>query len=70
MRLAYTFDFSFIHGFSAEIWAGLQLTIWLTLLTILPGFALGTPCAVARMNGPRWIVTGYVEGIRNTPLVI
>ncbi|SMO90532.1 amino acid ABC transporter permease [Paracoccus laeviglucosivorans] len=71
--MAYTFDFSFIGSFSAEIWSGIRLTIWLTLLTILPGFALGTACAVARMNGPRWlrwIVTGYIEGIRNTPLVI
>ncbi|WP_312525529.1 amino acid ABC transporter permease [Paracoccus sp. (in: a-proteobacteria)] len=71
--MAYTFDFSFIQNFSTEIWAGIQLTIWLTVLTILPGFALGTACAIARMNGPRWlrwIVIGYVEGIRNTPLVI
>ena len=30
-------------------------------------------CAYARMNGPRWaglIVRGYVELIRNTPLLI
>lgn len=69
----YAFDFSFIGAFGPELISGVNQTVWLTIVSILPGFALGTACAVARLYGPRWAqlaVTIYVEGIRNTPLII
>ena len=69
----YAFDFSFISAFGPELISGVNQTVWLTIISILPGFALGTACAVARLSGPRWAqlaVTIYVEGIRNTPLII
>src|SRR5690606_3044387 len=39
----------------------------------LAGFVLGVLCAVARSSGPTWLrklVGGYVEIIRNTPLLV
>ncbi len=71
--MGYRFDFSFLWSFGPELLEGINLTVWLTLLTIPPGFALGTACAAGRLYGPRWIrviCTFYVEAIRNTPLVI
>lgn len=69
----YQFDFSFLADYWTDILHGINLTIWMTVVSILPGFALGTLCAVGRLYGPGWarrVVTIYVEGIRNTPLVI
>jgi len=71
--LDYVFDFSFLESFRSEIINGVRLTIMLTVVSILPGFALGTACAVGRLYGPRWLqtaITIYIEAIRNTPLII
>jgi len=71
--VGYQFDFSFLSDFSSELWVGIRQTVFMTLVAIIPGFALGTLCAVGRLYGPRWAqqaVAFYVEGIRNTPLVI
>jgi polar amino acid transport system permease protein len=71
--LSYEFDFAFINDFLPDIWLGIWLTLGMTFVSIVPGFALGTACAVGRLYGPPWvqrIVTIYVEGIRNTPLII
>lgn len=71
--MSYEFDFSFLWEYMPDIWLGIQQTAWMTLVSIVPGFVLGTGAAVMRLSGPDWarrIVTIYVEGIRNTPLVI
>ncbi|KAA0972635.1 ABC transporter permease subunit, partial [Aureimonas fodinaquatilis] len=71
--MSYEFDFSFLSSYMPELWIGVQQTIWMTLLSIVPGFALGTFCAVSRLYGGPFAqraVTIYVEAIRNTPLVI
>lgn len=71
--MSYEFDFSFLREYMPDIWLGIRQTAWMTLVSIVPGFVLGTAAAVARLSGPAWarrIVTIYVEGIRNTPLVI
>lgn len=73
MALSYVFDFLFLQDYWPDLLNGVWLTIWMTLVSIVPGFALGTACAVGRLSGPPWvrrIVTVYVEGIRNTPLII
>lgn len=69
----YKFDFSFL----AERWPafleGAWLTIQLTVVAIALGFVLGTLCAVLRVYGGgvvRRLVGGYVETIRNTPLLV
>jgi polar amino acid transport system permease protein len=71
--MTYKFDFSFL----AERWPafleGAWLTIQLTVVAIVLGFVLGTLCAVLRVYGGgvvRRLVGGYVEIIRNTPLLV
>jgi polar amino acid transport system permease protein len=71
--MKYTFDFSFL----AERWPafleGAWLTIQLTVVSIILGFVLGTLCAVLRVYGGgvvRRVIGGYVEMIRNTPLLV
>jgi polar amino acid transport system permease protein len=71
--MTYRFDFSFL----AERWPafleGAWLTIQLTVVAIVLGFVVGTLCAVLRVYGGgvvRRLVGGYVEIIRNTPLLV
>lgn len=71
--MSYEFDFSFLNYYLPELWHGIWLTLGMTVVSIVPGFVLGTSCAIGRLYGPPWvqrIVTIYVEGIRNTPLII
>lgn len=69
----YSFDFSFLDEYWGDLLHGAWLTIAMTLCSIVPGFIVGTLCAVARLHGPRPLAraaTVYIEGIRNTPLII
>jgi ectoine/hydroxyectoine ABC transporter permease protein EhuD len=53
--------------------AGMVITVELTLITIALSLVLGLAVALARMYGPRWLswlVVGYVEVIRGTPLLL
>jgi polar amino acid transport system permease protein len=71
--MSYEFDFSFLEHYWSDILNGIWLTLRMTLLSIVPGFVLGTGCALGRIYGPPWLVIVakvYVEFIRNTPLVI
>lgn len=71
--MSYDFDFAFLSEYGPDLWRGVWLTLSMTAASILPGFVLGTLCAVGRLYGPRWlsrITVIYVEAIRNTPLVI
>lgn len=71
--MSYKFDFAFMADRWPDFVAGAWLTIQLTVLSIALGFALGTVCALARVNGGpivRRLVGAYVEAIRNTPLLI
>ncbi|SEB25069.1 amino acid ABC transporter permease [Variovorax sp. YR216] len=69
----YEFDFAAVLSywplFVEGAWVSLKLAFFATVL----GFVLGTLCAIARTSGPAWLrnlVAGYVELIRNTPLLI
>jgi len=69
----YEFDFSFLWDYDSELLYGVWLTWIMTLSAVIPGFALGTSCALAALHGPPWLrrlATAYVEAVRNTPLVI
>lgn len=71
--MSYEFDFVFLGEYGPDLWRGVWLTLGMTAASILPGFVLGTLCAVGRLYGPPWlrrITVIYVEAIRNTPLVI
>ena len=71
--MSYKFDFEFLAERWPDFVAGAWLTIQLTVLAIAFGFLVGTVCALARAyGGPvlRRVAGGYVEIIRNTPLLI
>ena len=71
--MTYKFDFSFLWETWPDFLAGALLTLALSSGAIVLGFMLGTACAVARTHGnlfARAVVTGYVEIIRNTPLLV
>ena len=71
--MLYTFDFSFLLEKWPAFLTGAWLTVKLTLLSIALGFVVGTLGAVVRVYGGRalgLLVGGYVELIRNTPLLV
>jgi polar amino acid transport system permease protein len=71
--MSYEFDFSFLATHWRQLLDGVALTLRMSIATIVFGFLLGTVLAVVRTQGSpraRRAVTGYVDVIRNTPLVI
>lgn len=71
--MSYKFDFLLVLEKWPIFLSGVWLTLQLTVLSITIGFVLGSVCAIARVYGwrsIRLIVGGYVELIRNTPLLI
>jgi len=69
----YDFDFSFLDTYWASLADGALLTVRMAALTVVLGFVVGVAIAVARTHGPAWLrklVVGYVEVLRNTPLVV
>ncbi|MDM7950883.1 amino acid ABC transporter permease [Hydrogenophaga sp.] len=52
---------------------GVLWTLGLTAISAVLGLVVGTLCAWARNSGPvwlRWVVSAYVELIRNTPFIV
>ena len=52
---------------------GLLITFRVSLVGLGIGFLIGFPAALARVYGPkwlRWIVTGYIEILRGTPVLV
>ncbi|ABM80544.1 amino acid ABC transporter permease [Hyperthermus butylicus] len=52
---------------------GIRNTLILTAASFTMGFALGTLIAIGRLYGPRplrWLLAGYVELIRGTPMLL
>ena len=71
--MGYTFQFATIASFLPDLFAGALLTLRLSTLALVFGLTLGILAAVARTYGnapSRWLATGYVEVIRNTPFLI
>lgn len=69
----YSFDFAAVLSYWPLLLDGIWVTLRLTAITTVLGILIGAVCAVIRTGGPKWaqmIVTGYVEFIRNTPLLI
>jgi polar amino acid transport system permease protein len=66
-------DFSAIWPYWRDLVAGVWLTIELSFASTLLGFLLGTLCAIGSGSRHGWVralVGGYVETIRNTPLLV
>ncbi|ADJ61769.1 amino acid ABC transporter permease [Herbaspirillum seropedicae] len=69
----YEFDFASVAAHWPLLLQGAWTTVQLSFLATLLGFVLGAACAVARGSRHGWLraaVSGYVELIRNTPLLI
>ncbi len=71
--MAYTFQFRDVFAQQDAIVNGLIVTLELSAVTISLGFVLGTLAAAVLVYGRPWaqaITRGYVEVIRNTPLIV
>lgn len=57
---------------TTDLWGGLPLTLFLTVLACLAGVPLGIALALGRRSQwplVRWFCTGYIELIRGLPLI-
>lgn len=71
--MTYEFDFEAVLALWPLLLQGVVTTLELSALTTVLGILIGAACAAVATGGPRWarrLVTGYVELIRNTPLLI
>jgi amine acid ABC transporter, permease protein, 3-TM region, His/Glu/Gln/Arg/opine family len=71
--MAINLNFETVFAYWPQFLSGAGLTLRLSLLAMVVGLAIAIPCAWARVEGPaalRRAVRGYVEIIRNTPLLI
>lgn len=71
--MKYQFDFSAVFAQWPLLLEGAWTTVQLSLLATVLGFMLGVLCAIGRGSRHRWLrrlVAGYVEAVRNTPLLI
>jgi polar amino acid transport system permease protein len=71
--MSYSFNFASVLARWPLLLEGVITTLQLTLFTTIAGVLIGSILAVLRTGGPawvRWVVTAYVEVIRNTPLLI
>ena len=70
--MTYTFRFAPVFSRIDQMVDGLLVTLWLTGIVIVAGFALGVAGALAARARAPWlraVVRTYVEAIRNTPLL-
>lgn len=69
----YHFNFTIVWRHASRLWWGLGLSLEIAALSLLIGMTLGVICAIAHTDGNRAVrtaVAGYVEFIRNTPLLL
>jgi polar amino acid transport system permease protein len=69
----YVFHFNVVWDHWRELAEGAWLTIRLSGLAMIIGLAVATICAYGKAAGPsavRWVVTTYIELIRNTPFLV
>ena len=71
--MKYTFNFRDIWSQWDYIAEGIGVTLLLAVVTMIAGLMIGALGAAARVYGRSWLgvqVAGYVEVIRNTPLLV
>ena len=71
--MAYSLDFSWLSEALAAIGRGASVTLFLIAVTAVLGTAISIVGAAGRRSVHpwlRWLVTGYVELIRNTPFLV
>lgn len=73
ISLSYQFQFGVVLDYTSDLAAGVWLTVYLTALASLIGFAAAVLGVLIRTSGPRplrLLVIAYVEVIRNTPFLV
>lgn len=71
--MSYNFNFRDVFNNFDVLLEGVWLTLELSAITMVLGFALGILMALLKTWGPwplRWLAAAYVEVIRNTPLLV
>ena len=71
--MTYVFQFGAVFASFPALLAGALLTIELSAGAMVIGLMLAVACAFATTSGRRWLrwlVTCYVEAIRNTPFLV
>ncbi|MGJ4956283.1 amino acid ABC transporter permease [Bradyrhizobium sp. HKCCYLRH2015] len=69
----YTWDFAILAKYSHLFWVGLGWTMAYTLGTILLGSVIGLLVGIVRLRRPvviDWLLIGYIELFRCTPLLV
>jgi His/Glu/Gln/Arg/opine family amino acid ABC transporter permease subunit len=67
------FDWSVISEYAGFVAAGVPITLIVSVGGIAIGILLGVPIAILRIRGwkpVRWLLVGYVELFRNTPVLV
>ena len=73
LRLPYQLRWNYVFDHKDWFVDGLILALWMSFFALLCGCVIGLVCAFARASGNRIlsvIVNGYVELIRNIPLLL
>lgn len=69
----YEMNFRQVFRYQDALIEGVGTTLTLTLITATAGLIIGLVCGAGAQFGPRWVrrvVQGYVQIIRNTPVLI
>jgi polar amino acid transport system permease protein len=64
---------TYIQRVGPDFVQGVMTTLYLTVVALALGLAVGLPTALARVYGPRWLrnlAIGYIEIFRGTPLLV
>jgi polar amino acid transport system permease protein len=69
----YVFQFGAVFQHADQLFAGVLMTIKISIVVTILGFLFGVVFAQARIAGPPWlraVVVVYVEFVRNTPFLV
>ncbi|SDG90478.1 amino acid ABC transporter permease [Pseudonocardia oroxyli] len=67
------FDWSVIGQYAGYVAAGIPITLLVSAGAVVIGIVLGVPIAILRLRAwapVRWLLLGYVELFRNTPVLV
>jgi His/Glu/Gln/Arg/opine family amino acid ABC transporter permease subunit len=71
--MTYRFDFAALLPYWRVLLAGCWLTLWMTVISVILGFAIGLVTVTtnrSRFRLLRFVASGYIEIIRNTPFLV
>jgi polar amino acid transport system permease protein len=73
VRLPYQLRWEYVFDHKDWFISGLKIALWMAISSLFIGSIIGLLCAFARSSGnrvARYLVTAYVELIRNIPLLL